>query len=222
MKCPGQDSRYWDEAAVFETECPNCGHGLEFFKDDSTRKCGNCGQRMLNPRMDFGCASYCPYAEQCLGSLPPELAAKKQELLKDRVAVEVKRHLANDFKRIAHVAKVAQYAEQLGKSEPCNPAVVLVAALVHEVGDDGDIGREILTRLGAEAELINEVGALVAQYRQTTGPATDNFKVLHDAVHLAALEERRRASVATTDDDAAAFHTAGGRKLAGELLAAGR
>jgi hypothetical protein len=42
----------------------------------------------FNKQMDLGCASYCPYAEQCLGSMPPELLAKKKELLVERVPIE--------------------------------------------------------------------------------------------------------------------------------------
>ena len=66
MKCPGQDSRYWKPGAIFEAKCPECGHAVEFFKDDTTRLCKKCGHRFLNPDMDFGCASYCKYAEQCI------------------------------------------------------------------------------------------------------------------------------------------------------------
>ena len=72
MKCPGQDSRYWKPGAIFEESCPKCGHSVEFFKDDTTRICKSCGHRFLNPSMDFGCASYCAYAEQCIGNLPPD------------------------------------------------------------------------------------------------------------------------------------------------------
>ena len=35
MKCPGQDSRYWKPGAIFEALCPECGAGVEFFKDDN-------------------------------------------------------------------------------------------------------------------------------------------------------------------------------------------
>ncbi len=66
MKCPGQDTQYWDENAIFETECPECGHMMEFFKDDATRRCGHCKKKIVNPKMDFGCAAYCKFAEQCL------------------------------------------------------------------------------------------------------------------------------------------------------------
>jgi len=134
MKCPGQDSRYWKPGAIFEAKCPKCGSEVEFFKDDTTRRCGQCGHKFLNPDMDFGCASYCPYAEQCIGNLPPELISQKEDLLKDRVAIEMKRYFRTDFKRIGHASRVARYAEQISKQEGGNPAVVLSASYLHDIG----------------------------------------------------------------------------------------
>ncbi len=67
MKCPGQDTRYWDRDSLFDVPCPSCAKPVEFFKDDSLRRCPNCGYRFRNPRLDLGCAEWCPYAEQCLG-----------------------------------------------------------------------------------------------------------------------------------------------------------
>ena len=99
MKCPGQDSQHWKSGAVFEVKCPKCGTEVEFFKDDPSRKCGNCGHRFLNPDLDFGCASYCQYAEQCIGNLPPELLKDKEDLLKDRVAIEMKRYFQTGFQK---------------------------------------------------------------------------------------------------------------------------
>ena len=91
MKCPGQDTRYWKPGDIFEVDCPECGNRVEFFKDEATRKCRQCRHTVVNPRMDFGCAAYCKYAADCLGELGPELLAKRNDLLKDKVALEVKR-----------------------------------------------------------------------------------------------------------------------------------
>jgi len=66
MKCPGQDTGFWDADAIFETRCPSCGQSVEFFKDESMRRCRGCGRKILNPRTDLGCASYCRFADQCL------------------------------------------------------------------------------------------------------------------------------------------------------------
>ncbi|MBW2019867.1 MAG: HD domain-containing protein [Deltaproteobacteria bacterium] len=209
MKCPGQDSRYWKQGAIFEAKCPKCGHEVEFFKDDTTRRCKNCGHRFLNPKLDFGCASYCQYAEQCLGNLPPELLAEKDDLLKNRVAIEMKRYFGQDFKRIGHAANVARYAEQIVNEEKGNPAVVLCAAYLHDIGiheaerkynstaaryqekEGPPIARGILTKLGAREALIDEVCDIIGHHHPRD-KETINFKILYDADLIVNLEERQK------------------------------
>jgi len=105
MQCPGQDSRCWGSDAIFDVACLQCGHEVEFFKDEPTRTCKNCGLKIVNPKMDFGCASYCQFADQCVGDLPPELLAHRKDLLKNRVAIEMKRSFKDDFKRIGHATR---------------------------------------------------------------------------------------------------------------------
>ena len=58
MKCPGQDSRYWQSDAIFDAKCPECGADVEFFKDDTTRKCKN---------LDGFIASYSRYRNPLFG-----------------------------------------------------------------------------------------------------------------------------------------------------------
>lgn len=210
MKCPGQDSRHWKPGAIFDEKCPKCGHIVEFFKDDTIRKCGRCGYRFANPKMDFGCASYCQYAEECIGDLPPELLAQKEDLLKDRVAIEMKRYFKTDFKRIGHATRVARYAEQIGKNEKGNLAVILVAAYLHDIGireaekkygstaaeyqeqEGPGIARSILIRLGAKEALIDEVCDIIGHHHHPRPEETVNFKVLYDADRIANLEEKHK------------------------------
>jgi len=212
MKCPGQDSRFWQPGAIFEAQCPHCGHAVEFFKDESTRKCRHCGQKFVNPKMDFGCASYCKFAEQCLGELTPELLAKREDLLKDRVAIEMKKVFQRDFKRIARSTKVARYAEEIVKGEGGDPAVVLCAAYLHDVNiqtsqlqghsastgiqEQGgvEIAREILVRLNARPDLVSEVCNIVAQQPEPPQDANINSKIVYDAKLLTNLEERIQAA----------------------------
>ncbi len=235
MKCPGQDTQYWKPGAIFEVRCPQCDRMVEFFKDDTTRKCPGCGHRFLNPHMDFGCASYCQYAEQCLGDLPPELLARKEDLLKDRVALEVKRYFKSDFKRIGHALRVARYAERIGISEKGNMAVILSAAYLRDVGrhdstaagfqeqEGPAVARAILEKLGANEKLIAEVCHIVG--RRHPGPEeTTDFKVVCDAEGIADLEERRKTGGQAPGQEAlgpkleAGLLTAGGRKVAREAL----
>ena len=182
MKCPGQDTKYWKADAIFEVPCPKCEAMVEFFKDDTSRKCDKCGHRFPNPNMDFGCAAYCPYAEQCLGTLPEELVSQKEDLLKDRVAIEMKRYLKSDFKRIGHATRVARYAERIGKNERGNLAVILSAAYLHDIGipeaerkygsaapeyqekEGPPIARSILNKLRANEELVDEVCDIVGHH----------------------------------------------------------
>jgi len=66
LRCPGQDQRFWKPEDIFDVKCPGCGRTVEFFKDEPKLKCRNCGQMVINPKIDLGCAEWCKYAEQCL------------------------------------------------------------------------------------------------------------------------------------------------------------
>lgn len=243
MQCPGQDSRYWDSQAIFDAKCPSCSEMVEFYKDDNSRTCKNCGNRVLNPRIDFGCAAYCPYAEQCLGSLPSELLARKKDLLKDRVAIEMKRYFGADFKRIGHATRVARYAEQINKTEQGNPAVIMISAYLHDIGikeaerkyqstlaryqhEEGPpVAREILTRLNADPDLIEEVCNIIGHHHHPRPEETTNFKVLYDADLITNLEEDKKENPRTPERLAEiiekSFLTAGGRHVARETLLKG-
>lgn len=210
MKCPGQDSRYWKEDAIFEAKCPKCANMVEFFRDDTTRKCINCGHRFLNPGMDFGCASYCQYAEECIGHLPPELIAQQENLLKDRVAVEMKRYFERDFRRIGHASKVARYAEKIGKQEGGNLAIILSAAYLHDIGIKEaerryqstaaryqeelgpSVAREILQKLGAKDKLIDEVCDIIGHHHHPGENEKIDFKCVYDADLIVNLEEKMK------------------------------
>ena len=244
MKCPGQDSRYWKPEAIFEEQCPKCGHSVEFFKDDPARKCGKCGHRFINPKMDFGCASYCEFAEQCMGTLPPELLAEKEDLLKDRVAIEMKRYFKADFKRIGHATKVARHAERIGKMERGNLAVILCAAYLHDIGileaerkhdstaaryqeqEGPPIARSIMEKLGANPGLTDEVCDIVGHHHHPREEETLNFKALYDADLITNLEEEGKDKPMDKDRIekiiAKSFLTEAGRDSAKALASKGR
>jgi HD superfamily phosphodiesterase len=160
--------------------------------------------------MDFGCAAYCKFAEQCLGNLPPELIAQKENLLKERVAVEMKRYFKKDFKRIGHAGRVARYAEQIVREEGGDLAVVLSAAYLHDIGipeaerkygsaeagyqeqEGPPVAREILSGLGAREELMDEVCDIIAHHHHPRGKETQNYRAVYDADTIANLEEARK------------------------------
>jgi hypothetical protein len=199
MKCPGQDTQFWTAEAIYETACPQCGVTVEFFKDDTSRKCPQCEHRFVNPKMDFGCAAYCSYAEQCLGDLPPELLAQKENLLKDRVAVAVKRRLKSDFKRIGRAARRARHVEEIGRSEGADLPVVLIAAYLWDLDDEaaapgGDLpqARAILAGLKAPQALVERVCGMLSRKQEASTISDANWRVAADAARIALLEEQAK------------------------------
>ncbi len=194
MKCPGQDTRYWKPGDIFETDCPHCGRKVEFFKDEATRKCRNCKKTVVNPKMNFGCAGYCQYATQCLGELGPELLAKRTDLLKDRVAVEVKRQLGKDFEKIGHGVDVARYVEEIALREKTEPALVICAAYLHLLFEPPDeherqprkeFARAILARVGAGPELTDNVLGIIDSFLSGEPADSINTRVFLEAHRLA-------------------------------------
>jgi hypothetical protein len=244
MKCPGQDSRYWKPGAIFQVECPACGNGVEFFKDDTTRVCKKCGHRFLNPNMDFGCASYCQHAEQCIGNLSPELMAQKEDLLRDRVAIETKRYFKGDFKRIGRAMRVARYAEQIGKEEGGSLAVILTAAYLYDMGvkgteatHEGNVtgfekenvqpaARELLLKAGAREELIREVCEIIGHRCHPGQEGSLNLKIVSDAVMIAELEEKQKEDPSESEELARiigrSILTKSGRILAERIVMKGK
>lgn len=189
MKCPGQDMQYWTSEAIYDVQCPKCQHVVEFYKDDTTRKCGFCGHRFINPKMDFGCATYCQFAEQCLGTLPEDFAGVRENLLKDKVAVEMKRHWKSDFKSIRRTLTTANFVETMSKMAGANMAIVLCAAYVADI--DADASRSILEKAGATAQMIEGIHKVLNEI-STDNAKSPEGKLVHDALLLRSAREQIR------------------------------
>ncbi|SFN07790.1 hypothetical protein [Thermodesulforhabdus norvegica] len=200
MKCPGQDSRFWGKEAIFEARCPQCGSSVEFFKDEPSRRCRNCGHKFVNPRMDFGCAAYCKYADQCLGELPPELIAQREHLLKDRVAIEAKKRYGRDFAAISKAVRTARYAEELLRTEQGELPVVIIASHLHLLPygaekrppapeESARAAEEVLKSLSSKEELNRKVLKLIEKRDEKPDLSDSNHVVFHDAMSLALFEE---------------------------------
>jgi hypothetical protein len=187
--------------------------------------------------MDFGCAAYCRFAAQCLGTdMPPELLAKRTDLLKDRLAAEVKKYLGRNFKRIARALKVVEYAGKIQKSEGGDPAIVILAAFLSAIaggasGDDGsgmrfsleDISaaESILARAGAPEELAGDALSILKNLDGSGQPDDSvNFKCVFDAIRIAdldiALKTAKPDSVRNWADEL--FLTQTGQTIMGQVL----
>lgn len=204
--------QYWDSDAIFEVSCPECKQPVEFYKDDTTRKCGHCGHRFVNPKMDFGCAAYCKYAELCLGTLPEEFIGSQDNLLKDKVAVAIKRFYKTDFKKISRVSRIAHHAEKIGKEEGAHMGIILCAAYLNDSGlsraeqeyhsqepevvkqQSIEIATDILTGLGANPQVLAEVCRLIAIHNSDEARGVRESMILSDAERTAILEETHKHS----------------------------
>lgn len=207
MKCPGQDMKYWKDDAIFEANCPKCGFIIEFYKDDTTRKCSHCQHRLVNPKMDFGCASYCQFAEQCLGTLPEEFMGTREDLLKDKVAVEMKRYFHSDFKSIRQATTAARHAENIGKAEGGNLAVILCAAYLHDTGQEA--ARSILQKVGAGEQMILDICRLLEDQVSLAPNASVEARIVHDALTINQLQDDLKERQIDTD---------GAKQLIGQQL----
>lgn len=194
MQCPGQDNRYWDGEAVFEIPCPHCGNILEFFKDDSQRSCKQCGHRILNPRIDFGCAAYCSHAEQCLGSMPPELLAKQKNLFKDKLAIAVRKHLVGKETLYKQATVRTEFAEELSKKEQRGDMAAILAATLLL---DCEAPSELLQDLKADTNMLSAVEKLLSRHTPETDEEQASADIFHDACLLTNLQNDIQANEAS-------------------------
>ena len=194
MKCPGQDSKYWKDDAIFDVACPECGSAVEFYKDDTSRKCPHCQHRFVNPRLDFGCASYCQFAEQCLGSLPEDFTGPKDDLLKDKIAVEIKRFYHTDFKAIRQASSAARHAEAIGKISGANLALILCSTFLH--GIDTAHATRILVKTGANEEMIREIQNLLVEQTQAVSTLSRiESRIIHDATLITNIMDKMKSGL---------------------------
>ena len=207
--CPGQDTRYWRPGDIFEVNCGGCGNPVEFFKDDSSRRCSKCGRRIINPKLSLGCAQWCEHARECLGFDPGSAPGEDpdQVSLVDRLIEAMKREFGDDQKRITHALRVLEFAERILGPEGGNPRVVLAAALLHDIGikeaervhgsaraeyqerEGPPIARRIMKEINLNQETIDDVCAIVGCHHHGMDTESPEFRIVWDADVLAGWEE---------------------------------
>jgi hypothetical protein len=209
MKCPGQDRGYWSGDRVFELPCPGCGSAVEFFRDESTRRCGHCGYRLNNPRVSLDCASWCEQAESCMGISRSggAVLGQGETALSGRLIHALEDALGNDSARLSKALLVFQHAKELASAAGIDPRVVLPAALLLEIGEEvpaapiapglpprdatgaASTADGILSGVGLDGETIGGVCSLLAAYRARPLADTVEEGLLNDARWLARLTE---------------------------------
>jgi putative nucleotidyltransferase with HDIG domain len=234
VRCPGQDQRFWKPEDIFEFDCLGCGRALEFFKDEPKLKCRGCGQIVVNPKIDLGCAEWCQYAEQCLG-----IGSKNNlQAVRGKLIYEMEKYFAGDEKRIEHAVAVLDYAEQIQAVEGGDPLVVRAAAILHDIGiheaerrhgsaagkyqeiEGPAVAVEILAQYDLSDEVLEHITKIIANHHSAKDIDTIEFRIVWDADWLVNIpvdfpdsdQEQLRGIIART------FKTCAGRRLAAELF----
>jgi hypothetical protein len=207
--CPGQDTRYWRPGDIFNVTCGTCGLRLEFFKDEATRKCPQCGTRIKNPHLALGCAQWCEHARECLGFDPKAVQrdGEREVALVDKLIAAMKRVFGQDQKRIDHAFAVLGRAREILKQEAADPKVVMASAILHDLGiqeaekkhgssagvdqerEGPAIARPILEQAGLDQESIAHVLKIIANHHTARDLDTPEFRILWDADWLVNLPE---------------------------------
>jgi len=195
VRCPGQDQRFWKPEDIFEVQCPGCGRKIEFFKDEPKLKCQECGQIVVNPKIDLGCAEWCKYAEQCLGVS----VVKNLRVMRDKLIDQMKKIFVEDEKRVEHALAVLNYAEQIHSVEGGDPLIVRAAAILHDIGireaerkhsssegryqeiEGPPIAREILAKFDLDEAVVEHVCKIIANHHSAKDIDTLEFRIIWDA-----------------------------------------
>ncbi|MCF8043363.1 MAG: HD domain-containing protein [Desulfarculaceae bacterium] len=212
--CPGQDTKFWGPNDIFETACAHCGAQIEFFKDDASRRCPGCGQKVANPKLNLGCAQWCEHAKDCLGYDPKEALAEHAaaaggggESLLDRLLEAMKATFGRDSRRIEHAQAVLANAQELMKAEGGDPKVILAAAVLHDIGiqaaeakhgsaagrwqelEGPPIAEAIMKDLGLDMETRDHVGRIIANHHSAKDIDTLEFRIIWDSDWLVNIPE---------------------------------
>jgi len=217
VMCPGQDTRFWGPADIFEVNCGNCGATVEFFKDDASRRCPKCGARVQNLKLSLGCAQWCEHAKECLGFDPKEMQLEDSEQvsLADKLIEAMKKEFGDDQKRITHALAVLDEAQGLLRAEKADPKVVIAAAVLHDIGiqeaerkhnsnagkyqeiEGPPIATKIMEEIGLDEDTIDHVCKIIRNHHSAKNINTVEFQIIWDADNIVNFAEE----VANRDED---------------------
>jgi len=197
IKCPGQDTRHWKPDDIFMVECPKCGAEIEFFKDDTRRRCAWCGHLFYNPKIELGCAEWCQYADKCVPELVKE--RKAMQTFKERLRERALALAAGEPEAAARLERRLALATDLLKAEGGDPKVVFAAILLQNTGLEQ--AKELLAELETEPEITDSILEVLRGAQQSPDI---NREIFEDVLALASQDPGALSSL----------HTRTARKLA--------
>lgn len=125
----------------------------------------------------------------------------------DRVRAAMEAYFGSDARRIGHALRVAGYARELLACIDADETVTMTAAYLHDIGipeaerkhgssagpyqeqEGPPVARALLRELGAPADLIETVCALVGFHHTPAAVDSPEFRILWDADALVNLAE---------------------------------
>ena len=162
------------------------------------------------------------------------------DTVKNALLREMEAYFDGDTRRIEHARKVTAYAEQLLEEETGDYAIVIGAAVLHDIGihqaekkygssigryqeiEGPPVARPILEKLGFEQGQIDEICQIIANHHSPGKINTPNFRILYDADWLVNLKDeydiQNRSKLKNIIDRV--FLTASGKSLARALYLA--
>jgi hypothetical protein len=187
IKCPGQDTRYWKSDDIFTVECPKCGAEIEFFKDDTRRRCAWCGHLFYNPKIEMGCAEWCQFADKCVPELVQERHA--MQTFKERLRERVLGLAPGDADLAARLDRGLGLATDLLKAEGGDPKVVFAAILLQKASLDQ--AKDLLAELETEPEIAQSI--LEVLEGESQAPDV-NRQIYQDVLALIEVESGKAAA----------------------------
>lgn len=157
-KCPGQDTRYWKAEDISERTCPYCGATIEFWKTDIRAKCPGCGRKVANPGFNLGCAEWCAYAKECLGTDMSEVVPQK---LRNIVMNELARITSDNPELNQAITDQMTQAELWCREREINPLPTLASIMILRARENGllDSARDYVEHLVNDLELPPPIGS---------------------------------------------------------------
>lgn len=183
--CPGQDTRYWRPGDIFEIECRNCGKTVEFFKDDTSRKCASCGTRIKNPRLSLGCARWCEHAAECLGYDPKAVETEStgyDPSLTESISASIKNLFGAESCQYQKALAALEHARDLIKTDSADPGIVFPAVLLLEAGSVN--AEEILKEQNLTGENIDNVLSIIHHYNRKEAMNSNEFSIVSESHDL--------------------------------------
>jgi putative nucleotidyltransferase with HDIG domain len=239
FKCPGQDQRYWKADALYDINCPHCGYSIEFFKDEPFRICTSCKKEVRNTKIDLGCAKWCKYAAQCLGTTTSENGSDNIASMCERLKLEMRQVFGSDQKRINHALKVLEYTEKILMNElGADPLVVRAAAILHDIGileaerkynstagnyqesEGVPIAAKIMKNLHIEHPIVEHVCRIIGSHHSAKDIDTPEFRIVWDADWLVNWNDvhKELSQTQTSTMIEAIFKTVTGKNIAARLF----